>query len=844
MSSSRPSRLDLGICLISCAVLLIELLLTRIFSVTMFYHLSFMVVSLAMLGLGISGLLVNLWPTGFRRDRLPSQLALGAMLFALTSVLAIGIAFRVRISLELTTGNWLHIGLIYLLCVIPFMAGGLVVALILTHHAAQANRLYFFDLIGAALGCLLFVPATNWLGAPTAVLVGAAIATVAAVVLSGPESPRLRQLALALCGILIIVAASNTRRGFYDARLVKGEKQPPMLALKWNAFSRVDVKGSPEELWKPRHPVFAGFSSTLDPEFRVPELWLRYDADAATQITRFDGNPARLRHLRYDVSSAPHQIRPLHNVLIIGPGGGRDVLTALHMGSGPVTGVEINPLTIQLMRKRFRTFTGGLYSGFPGVRIVNDEGRSFVRHSNQQYDLIQASLVDTWAASAAGAYALTENSLHTVEAFEDFMRHLTPDGLIAFSRWFPDPPEQALRMVAIGVEGMRREGVLNPAQHVFIVRTNPEETKLPSLASLMFKRSPFTVEEMNKLREWAARMKFIVAYSPDDLERDLAPNEFHQLLSPLGDSLIENYPSDISAVYDDRPFFFNQVPLLSWIAHRFGVASSRVGEGGLNLGAQTLLISLIVTAACTLLLLLLPLVAARWGKSEDQSPSLGGTTRKRAVLWAIYFAGLGLGFIMVEIVLIQRFSLFLGYPVYSLSVVLFTILLTSGIGSFLAGRWTQPLTLPVILASLCGVLILYALALPALLDAVLGASTPWRLATAAIVVAPLGLLMGMPFATGLRRAGAEANGLVSWAWAVNGGASVFGSTLAVLISMTWGFTITFLMGAASYAVALGVAFWMTLPETASEKLPVVETPTTDKAGADLLADSVLRGNLQ
>jgi spermidine synthase len=815
MSSSRPSRLDFGIGLISCAVLLIELLLTRIFSVTMFYHLSFMVVSLAMLGLGFSGLIVNLWPAYFRRDRLPLQLSLGSLLFALTSVLAIGIAFRVRVELELTTANWLRVGFIYLLCIIPFLAGGLVVALILTHHAAQANRLYFFDLTGAAAGCLIFVPATNWLGAPTAVLLGAAIATVAAIVLAGKSAPLLRQAATALCLVLLAAAIANTRWNFYDVRVVKGERQPPMLALKWNAFSRVDVKGSVEELWKPRHPVFAGFSTTLDPEFRIPELWLRYDADAATQITRFDGNPARLRHLRYDVSSAPHQMRQYHNVLIIGPGGGRDILTALHMGSGPVTGVEINPLTIQLMRKRFRTFTGGLYTGYPGVRVINDEGRSFVRHSNAQYDLIQASLVDTWAASAAGAYALTENSLHTVEAFEDFMRRLTPDGVIAFTRWFPDPPEQALRAVAIGVEAMRRQGVMNPAQHVFIVRTNPEDTKQPSLASLLFKRSPFTQDQLTRLRQWAEQMKFIVAYSPDDLERDVPPGDFHKLVSPLGESLIENHPSDISPVYDDRPFFFNQVPLFSWIAHRLGIATSRVGEGYLTLGAQTLLISLIVTAACTLLLLLLPLVAAKWGKSEDQAPSLGGVSRRRAVLWAIYFAGLGLGFILVEIVLIQRFSLFLGYPVYSLSVVLFTILLASGAGSYLAGR-SRMQKLPVILAALCGALVLYALVLPSLLDAVPGASASWRIATAAIVTAPLGLLMGMPFPTGLRRAGAEASGLVSWAWAVNGAASVFGSTLAVLISMTWGFTTTFLTGAACYAVALGVAAMTAQPAEITE----------------------------
>ncbi|MFN0120968.1 MAG: hypothetical protein ACKV2V_10735 [Blastocatellia bacterium] len=838
MNSLRPSRLDSGIFLISCAVLLIELLLTRIFSVTMFYHLSFMVVSVAMLGLGIAGLIVNLWPGLFRRERLPSQLALGAMLFAVTSVLAIGTAFRVGVRLEMDTGNWLRIGLIYVVCIIPFLAGGMVVALILTHHAKQANRLYFFDLLGAAVGCLLFIPATNWLGAPTAVILGAAIATASAIVLARNQldaaAPYLRGAAVTLCLLLSVAVLANLRWNFYDVKYIKGERQLAMLALKWNAFSRVDVQGTPQDLWVPHKPFFAGFSSTLDPEFKIPEAWLRYDADAATQITNFDGDLSRLKHLRYDVSSSPHQMRRNNSVLIIGPGGGRDVLTALSMGASSVTGVEINPITVQLMRKRFRTFTGGLYTGYPGVRIVNDEGRSFVRQSGEKYDLLQASLVDTWAASAAGAYALTENSLYTVEAFEDFLGHLNPDGIIAYSRWYPE----TLRVVGIGKEAMRRQGFHDPAKHVFVVRTDEAETKLPSLVSLLFKRSPFTGEELTRLRNWAGEMKFRVVYSPDDLDRDVAATEFHQLLSPLGDGLIENYPADISPVFDDRPFFFSQVPLLPWIGNRLGMTNSPIGAGPLNLGTQTLLISVITTAVCTLLLLLLPLVAAKWGRGEAGAPSLGGVSRKRALLWAVYFAGLGLGFIMIEIVLIQRFSLFLGYPVYSLSVVLFTILLASSIGSFLAGRWSEKRALPLILVTLCGVLILYAAILPLIIDAALGLGTTWRLLIAALLTAPLGLLMGMPFPTGLQRAGGEASGLVSWAWAVNGAASVFGSTLAVLISMTWGFSVTFLMGAAAYGIALCVAALTAQPAAQTDALAqYVETEATH---AEWITDNALR----
>lgn len=830
MRSLRPSRLDLGIFLISFAVLLVELLLTRIFSVTLFYHLSFMVVSLAMLGLGGSGLIVSLWPSRFRRDRLWSQLAWAAILFGVATVVAVRFAFRLRISLEMTGGNWLRVGVIYALCAIPFLAGGLVVALILTHHAEQTNRLYFYDLLGAALGCLAFIPATNWLGAPTAVLVGAAVATLSAVVLAGKEARRPRRVAIVLGCMAIVAAVANNivRRPFFDVRVIKGEVQPPMLALKWNSFSRVEVVGAPTTMWTPVAPFFAGFSKTLDPEFKIPEVWLRYDAGAATQITRFDGDASRLLHLRHDVTSAPHQMRKQRNVLVIGPGGGRDILTALHFGSGSVTGVEINPITIDLMRDQFRDFTGGLYDNYPGVRVVNDEGRSFVRHATDRYDLIQASLVDTWAASAAGAHALTENHLYTVEAFEDYLRRLTPDGVVAFSRWFGQPPVESLRVAALAVEALRRQGVTDPASRVFVVRTNQDDTQLPSLGAILVRRSPFMPDELARLRAWAMQMRFPVDYSPDDLSLGVKPGEFHQLLGPDSSQFIANYWSNISPVYDDRPFFFNRVPLFTWMAHRLGLPTAKYGEGELDQGGQTLLISLIVTAACTMLLLFLPLIAAkwgvRWGDGEEQAPTLAGAGRKRAALWALYFAGLGLGFIMIEIVLIQRFHLFLGYPVYSLSVVLFTVLLASAVGSFLADKWSQPhhsaRMLPRILALLCGALALYALALPRLLDAALGASTPARIIVAVAVVAPLGLLMGMPFPTGLRRAGREANGLIPWAWAVNGAASVFGSTLTMLISMTYGFTASFLAGAAAYAVALGVAIGMTRPRAAAKAATV------------------------
>lgn len=817
MRLQRPTRLDGGIFLISFAVLLVELLLTRIFSVTMFYHLSFVVVSLAMLGFGASGLVINLWPTLFRESKMAKHLAIGATLFALTSVVVVGVAFHLPMPLEMSRANLLRLGLIYILCVIPFLMGGLVVALILTHRTEQANRLYFADLAGAAFACLVFIPVTDRLGAPSGVFVAAAVAAIAAVVFAGRDAPKLGRVAVGVAGLMALAAIANMQWGFYDVRVTKGRRQPPTLALQWNSFSRVEVVGTPASMTQERFPTGAGFSQRLDPNLRTTELMLRYDADAATEITRFDGDLNRLAYLRYDVASAPYQMRPHENILILGTGGGRDILTALQTGNRRITGAEINPLTVRLMRGDFRDFTGGIYDDYPGIEIVNEEGRNFLRRKDAaaKYDLIQASLVDTWAATAAGAYALAENNLYTVEAFEDYLRHLTPDGVLAFSRWYTDPPVEVLRVVSLAREALKRQdNAADPSAHVFVVRTNNVDGRR-LLSTTLVKRTPFTTEELERLRAWAAEMDFPVVYAPDDAARRVAPNEFHRFIGAQSAEFAANFPYELSAVYDDRPFFFDRVPLMSWAAHRLGVATSRVGAAPMTLGGQTLLAALVVSALFTALLLLLPVLSSlrqRRGESLSTSPSTGASSSSsggdarggRALLWVVYFACLGLGFIAIEIVLIQRFNLFFGYPVYSLTVVLFTMLLASGAGSYLAGRWGHAKLLPRALVLICAMGVLYTLGLPALLRSLPGASTPVRIVLGVLLVAPLGLLMGVPFPTGLRRAGREARNLVAWGWAANGAASVFGSTLTMLVSMTYGFTVSFFLGTLAYMVALVV----------------------------------------
>jgi hypothetical protein len=340
------------------------------------------------------------------------------------------------------------------------------------------------------------------------------------------------------------------------------------------------------------------------------------------------------------------------------------------------------------------------------------------------------------------------------------------------------------------------------------VRTDSADTLTGSLASILVKVSPFSLSEIDTLTRYASAMGFLISYAPP--QASVVPTrtpsqeqrDFDAVLGAHSADFVASYPFDISPVSDDRPFFFNRVPIVPWLCAHLGLYRSSIGQAPLDLGGETLLVSLVATAMATLVLLVLPFWFNRGqrgrvgagGSSEHAAAAL-----RRNALWATYFAGLGLGFMLIEIVLIQRFSLFLGYPVYSLSVVLFTLLMSTAIGSWASERFSRG-TVRRGLAALALLLLVGAVALPQLLAAARGLPVALRIVVAILAIGPLGLLMGVPFASGVRWAGAESRQSVPWAWAVNGGASVFGSTVAIVTSMTYGFSATWVAGAAAYGL--------------------------------------------
>jgi hypothetical protein len=506
-------------------------------------------------------------------------------------------------------------------------------------------------------------------------------------------------------------------------------------------------------------------------------------------------------------------LRPRGDYAIIGPGGGVDVLRALGNGSPSVTGIEINPIIANtIMRGRYADYTFHLYQQ-PEVHIHVTDGRSFVRNAKQQFDVVQMTLVDTWASTAAGAFALSENSLYTVEAFREYFEHLKPDGIIAITRWEFQQPREALRVVSVATQALHEMGVANPARNFIVVSEGHLDADgIPVV--VLAKRTAFTAEEISRVREHlAVHPKLFLLYAPSDSASSTisAPaghysasaDSFTQLIQSNDPKLFAaRYPYDVSPVTDNAPFFFFTLKLEQLLHPQ----SLRQGiDWKVNLGVAVLGMVLIISLLAVLAFLVLPL--ARGARGQQPRP-----------VRLLYFIAVGLGYILVEIAFIQRFVLFLGHPVYALTVVVFLLLLSSGAGSLVSRWWlaeTSRIWLPLVL--IAAALLLYVGVLPGLLGRLVGLPFMAKLLVSAGLLVPLGFAMGMPFPTGLRTlagrgrsnlpapsADEPSANLVEWAWAMNAASSVLGSVLAIIIAIQFGLNVTLAAGAAAYLIALGL----------------------------------------
>jgi hypothetical protein len=798
--TSLPLSTYLGLFLVSCGGLFFQLLLTRIFSVTLWYHFGFMVVSVALFGMTAGALTVYMLNARLRPEHIARDLSASALLFSLFALLGfmihLGLPVVRRGTAAINTGP---LALTYLLLAIPFFFAGINVTLALTRLTVRVGKLYAADLIGAASGCILFAVGLEVMDGPTAAFFVAGLLCFASLAYAwNRQAPRFLQVTAALLGIglagFVLLHRQQVQAGtpWVALRYVRGEVEGRPLYERWNSFSRLTIWGDPEA----EVPAFGfGFPQGAGPTATVRQLRLAIDAGADTYLTAFGGDPEEVAFLKSDVTYAAHTLRPDSRVLVVGSGGGRDLLAALAFTQPSILGVEVNADIVDLVHGVLGEFTGHL-EALPGVRVVQDEARSFIARQVEPFDILQLSLIDTWAASSAGAFVLTEHSLYTLEAWQNMLEHLSKRGVLSVSRWyFPDNPYETYRLVALGAAALESTGVEDPRQHMLLLTNLPpdaDHARQVGIATLLISRSPLSPDELERMEAYADRLGFYLLLAPgaasDPLLAEVASMRDLEALSA-------DLPESILPPSDDRPFFFFGVRLSDLLTGRFAHASLAPATG-----AAVYILSLLLTTVTGLavLTLLVPIVVPGGAKQRTRSWPL-----------FLYFAAIGCAFMLIEVSQLQRLTIFLGHPTYGLTVALFTLLLAAGIGSWTTHAVAQsrsPRATGMRLIALLVVLVLYALLAPVVMEACKACPTPVRILVSILMLFPVGFFMGMPFPLGMQRAALAFASLRPWLYGINGATSVAASVLAVILALTVGLRLTFLSGALCYLLALGALY--------------------------------------
>jgi hypothetical protein len=766
----------------------------------MWYHFAFMAISIAMFGMTLGAVIVYIFPACFSPERALKRMATSAILFSMTIVASVALQLQIPFSLDFSApGNWLGIVAIYVVVSVPFLFGGICVCLALTQFPGKIGPFYAADLAGSALGCILVIGLLSLTDGLTAVVFVAFVAAIGALSCSleaGSKPLVWSSVVVAaalgsLCAVNGLLA--NTGNPLLRIKYVKGDQQQVEarpLYEKWNSFSRVTVDGNPDAYVR---PIDFLTSPVCPSDLLIRMLYLRIDADAFTPLIGYDGDLGKLRHFKYSVTSIANQLRPNADVAVIGPGGGQDILSALVFGQKSIRAIEINGNILKAVTGQFADFTGHLERD-PRVTFVNDEARSYLTRNASTYDIIQLVGIETWAATAAGAYVCSENGLYTVEAWKAFLQRLTPRGILTLSRFYYGRcPGEAYRMVSLASAALKATGIAEPRGHIMMLRRTGglEFDSMPDsfqgFATLLVSREPFKEEDIKQFERICLRFKFDSVVTPG-----MATDSVFAALASGGEPDAA-LPVDVSAPTDDRPFFMN----LLRFRDAFNQTAWNQGVMTFNMKSVTILAVLLLTVSIlTLSTIVLPLMF-----------TVGKENRRRVLPFIVYFSCIGLGFMFVEVSQVQRLIVLLGHPTYGLSVVLFCLLLSSSLGSFVVQRWlargagTTPLFL------LLAALVVYGMVLPEVTRVFSGAETPLRILVAGSALFSIGIFMGMALPLGMERASRDSASLMPWLFGINGAVSVCASVLAMVFAMNMGISFTFWMGVGSYLAAPLCLLW-------------------------------------
>lgn len=764
-------KIPLGAGLVSLSLLLWEIFLSRLYSVLLFYYFAFAVISLAMLGFAIGAVWVTL--SEIPEDRIHRRLSRDA---AWTSV---GILFGIvvmTIASKFLPAVAPPVRIVFLFAIssLPCISAGKFICLILT-RGGKIGPLYAADMLGAGIACLISGILLSLLGGPGAVCIAALPAAFAAVLLS--EKLSLSRIAGALApGLITAALLTANPGGMFQFHSGAGYGDIRPIHEKWNAFSRVAVLKLPMTFnW--------GISDLIEKSFSPPEqLQLEVDCGSMTPLTKFDGRLESLAYLKHDITAFAHYLKPNSNVLVIGPGGGRDVLASLAFEQEQIDAVEINPAIIDAVNDRFGDFTGHLDKR-PNVRFHAAEGRNFVERSGRRFGIIVISLVDTWSASAAGAFAFVENGLYTVESWKTLISHLEPDGILSLTRWYYGStswPVHIARACVLGMATMRQMGFENPERHIVVLRLPRVDSHRSYVGTVLISPTPFSEMDLMVLarqcRASGCEIAYSWKYSADSLLSLLMTSKTQR-------DFIDSSPMDISPVTDDRPYFQFYDRLFA--PHD----PARHKTQNLSPGGELLKGLLFGFALISLVLISIPAIVGY---------KKGIAFPVDAHRLGLYFTVIGVGYMFVELALIQRFSLFLGHPSFGFSVILFALLGSSAAGSFYSEKmaphvgWYAGLAAALFLLPFLGGKVLsHFTAMPTLA----------RVVIALVVVAPLGFTMGLFLPWGLRSVGDENRFFAGWCWIANSAMSVFGAVAGTTSLISFGETRTAWAAAVFYLVS-------------------------------------------
>ena len=790
-----------GIFLAACGTLLFEITTTKIFEFSLWSNYAFLVVSTAMFGLGFAGVVLTRWP---RLLETPSArfLSTNGAASALTMLTGFLVMNNVPIHLPDAPNGWpsemLCVAIVFTALAVPFFFFGLLISYLFERRGEHANVYYFADLVGAGLGSFLLVPLISTIAPQGLVLLSVVLGLAAALLFALDfEAGRGRAVPLAAAGLAGLAAiawfgaplmAPNVPLNVHvSKRKFKDDlSKKRILATGWSPLSRVDI---------------AVFDNTMK------RVWIAGGVNESA-IKKFDGNFAALRDKRdkslagaalaLDYIVLPHLSKIDHTVAVIGTSGGSDSLRVLQTGARKVTGIEMDTTIANFVTKTFKNYAGGLFTDNDYSELVIDEGRSYLRRSGRKFDVIQQVNNYTPIAFANGALNLSENYLLTVESFKDFWDHLSDDGILCINR------HGSIRLLSTAVEMLRQLGMKPEeyAKHLVVARGPADH-----ISTLMLKKSPFTREEIDRIFAFyqvTNNIRFIY-YAPYRTAELASPEgNLYNLIATAPDPApyLEIGPYNFAAPTDVKPFFNHfktigmkdndreKMPLLP--AEILTVdPPNKVGHR-IPKGDLPPLVVLLEAALMASVFFGVPLLSR-----PDLRASLRGHSKALG-----YFACLGVGFIFVEICLIQRLVLFLGAPVYSISIVFGCLLIAAGIGSFASGKIALgKRNMRALLWSVAATILASHFLMPALTNAFLGSSFPVRVMVAATITSVLGFVMGMPMPTGVRYLKASGKNIVSWGWAINGYFTVIGSALTVVLAVNFGFVTVFLAAAAIYAVA-------------------------------------------